>query len=73
MNIKARTAEPLPCSECGETRLVSTVENCRLEDGLTIRRLRHFKCLSCDARFFDTAAMHRIQEERKKQSATSAV
>ncbi len=48
--------------------MVRTVENCRVEDGLTVRRLRHFKCVSCGARFFDDDAVHRIQTERKKTS-----
>jgi len=40
------------------------VETCRLGDGLMVRRLAHFKCLECGARFFDDAAMRRIQTER---------
>ncbi len=50
-----------------------TVENCRVEDGLTVRRLRHLKCGACGARFFDDAAMHRIQAERGKLSLAHAV
>jgi transcriptional regulator NrdR family protein len=70
---KALTSEPLPCPECGAVQMTRTVENCRLEDGLTVRRLRHFKCHSCDARFFDDNAMRRIQAERNKQGAAHAV
>jgi hypothetical protein len=44
--------------------MVSVVETCRLADGLTVKRLRHYRCRSCGARFFDDAAMHRIQEQR---------
>ncbi|MBI2438134.1 MAG: hypothetical protein HYV36_04895 [Lentisphaerae bacterium] len=44
-----------------------TVENCRLDDGLFIKRLRHFKCRACGARFFDDDAMHCIQSHRAKQ------
>jgi hypothetical protein len=53
--------------------MVYTVETCRTEDGLTVRRLRHLKCGACEARFFDDAAMHRIQAERVKQSLSHAV
>jgi transposase-like protein len=62
-------SEPLQCPECGEDRMVRVVENCRLNDGLTVRRLAHFKCLSCQSRFFDDAAMRRIQIEREKHGA----
>ena len=47
-------------------RLVRTVETCRLDDGLTVKRLRHFKCRACGARFFDDHAMHQIRVERAK-------
>ena len=53
--------------------MVYTVENCRTEDGLTVRRLRHLKCRACGTRFFDDAAMHRIQAERGKLSLAHAV
>jgi predicted RNA-binding Zn-ribbon protein involved in translation (DUF1610 family) len=61
---EARISEPLPCPECGKVRMMRTVETCRLEDGFTVRRLRHYKCRACGARFFDDHAMHRIQAER---------
>ena len=48
-------SEPFTCPECGAVKMTKTVENCRLEDGLTVRQLRHFKCQSCGARFFDDA------------------
>ncbi|MFH1739909.1 MAG: hypothetical protein ABIH23_12935 [bacterium] len=48
--------------------MISVVETCRIEDGLTIKRLRHYKCRSCGARFFDDDAIHRIQEERAGKS-----
>jgi len=70
---EAQTSEPFPCPECGAMRMSRTVENCRLEGGLTIRRLRHFKCKSCGARFFDDDAMHRIQSERDKHGLAHAV
>ena len=70
---EARMSEPLPCPECGAMRMAHTVEDCRAEDGLTVRRLRHFKCGACGARFFDDAAMHRIQSERAKLSLAHVV
>lgn len=56
--------EPFPCPECGDVGMVRVVENCRLDDSFLVKRLAHFKCRSCGARFFDDAAMHRIQAER---------
>jgi hypothetical protein len=70
---ETQTSEPLPCPECGLMQMVGVVENCRLQDGFTVRRLRHFKCRACDAHFFDDSAMNRIQEERNKQRLPRAV
>ena len=67
---EARMSEPFPCPECGAMRMAHTVENCRTEDGLILRRLRHLKCSACGARFFDDEAIHRIQRERAKRSVT---
>ena len=61
---EAPISEPFPCPECEKVELVSVVETCRLGDGLTVRKLRHYKCRACGARLFGDAAMHRIQEER---------
>ena len=61
---EAPISEPLPCPECGKDEVVCVVETCRLADGLTITKLRHYKCRSCGARLFEDAAMHRIQAER---------
>jgi hypothetical protein len=47
------------------------VETCRLSGGLTVRRLRHYKCRACGQRLFDDDAMHRIQQ-RRAQSPTGA-
>jgi hypothetical protein len=44
--------------------LTLALEDCRLDDGLCVRRLRHFKCQACGARSFDDDAVHRIQPER---------
>lgn len=60
----------MPCPECGEDRLMRVVEDCPLDDGFAVRRLPHHKCQSCHARFFDDAAIHRIQSERQRRAAT---
>lgn len=51
--------------------MVAVVETCRLADGLTVKHLRHYRCRLCGARFFDDAALHRIQEERAESSAAA--
>lgn len=48
--------------------MVHVVEDCQLDDGLSVKRLAHFKCGACGAHFFDDEAMHRIQDERTKQA-----
>jgi DNA-directed RNA polymerase subunit M/transcription elongation factor TFIIS len=58
---KAPTSETLPCPECGKTQMIHVVETCRLADGLSVRKLEHYKCRSCGSRFFDDDAMHGIQ------------
>ena len=65
---EAPMSEPFLCVECGKTEVVSVVETCHLADGVTVKRLRHYKCGSCGARFFDDAAMHRIQQDRTASS-----
>ncbi len=69
---EARISEPLPCPECGRIQLTRTVETCRLGDGLTVKRLRHYKCRSCGARFFDDDAMHNIQSVRASDAVSLA-
>jgi hypothetical protein len=61
---EAPISEPFPCPECGKIEMVSVVETCQLADGLTIKRLRYYKCRSCGERLFDDPAMHRIQQYR---------
>lgn len=63
---EAPITEPYPCLECGKIEMVSVIETCQLADGLTIKRLRHYKCRCCGARLFDDAAMHHIQKYRAK-------
>ena len=61
---RAPMSEALPCAECGKTEMVRVVETCQLADGLTVRKLAHYKCRSCGSRFFDDDAMHGIQAAR---------
>lgn len=61
---KAPTSEAFPCPDCGKIRMNRVVETCKLEDGLVVRKLAHYKCRSCGSRFFDDDAMHRIQTAR---------
>jgi transcriptional regulator NrdR family protein len=70
---KDQTSERLPCPECGAMELRRVVENRRLDDGVSVKRLPHFKCCACGARFFDDGARHRIQAERAKQQVPHAV
>jgi transposase-like protein len=44
--------------------MIRVVETCRLADGLTVKKLGHYKCRSCGSRFFDDDAMHGIQVAR---------
>ena len=67
------TCDLLPCPECGAEKMARVVENCRLEDGLLVRRLRHFRCRACGTRFFDSDAMHCIQALRAGQAVAHAV
>ncbi len=61
---KALTSEVLPCPECGKTQMIHIVETCRLADGLTVKKLGHYKCHSCGSRFFNDDAIHEIQAAR---------
>jgi hypothetical protein len=65
---EAPISELFPYPECGKTEMVSIMETCHLADGLTIKRLRQYKCRSCAARLFDDAAIHRIQQERAEHA-----
>ena len=66
-------SEMYPCPVCGAVRMVRTAENCVLEEGLVVKRLRDFKCQSCGARFFDDDGMHRIQTERANRVTARTV
>jgi predicted RNA-binding Zn-ribbon protein involved in translation (DUF1610 family) len=61
---KAPTSEAFPCPECGKIQMIRVVETCQLGDGLTVKRLAHYKCRSCGSRFFDDGAMHSIAAVR---------
>ena len=66
---KALTSDALPCPECGRIQMIRVVETCRLADGLTVKKLGHYKCRSCGSRFFDDDAMHGIQAARMSQGS----
>ena len=68
---KAPMSEPFPCPDCGQTQMVRVVEACRLADGLTVKKLAHFKCASCGSRFFDDEAMHSIQAARAPHGSSA--
>ena len=70
---EALISEPFPCSECGRVEMVSVTEACHLAGGVTVKKLRHYKCRACGARLFDDDAMHRIGQERAEHplAATS--
>jgi transcriptional regulator NrdR family protein len=65
--------EPLPCPECGQIEMTRTIETCRLGDGLIVKRIRHYKCRSCGARFFDDDAVRDIQSIRASAAASKSV
>jgi hypothetical protein len=51
--------------------MVRVVETVRLADGLTVKKLAHYKCRSCGSRFFDDDAMHDIQAARAPHRASA--
>ncbi len=61
----------LPCPDCGAETLRKVRQNCQLRNGMVIRRLSHYQCSTCNAVFFDDAAMKEIRRQRKTQRATS--
>lgn len=68
---ETRISEPFLCPECGKAKVITVTETCRLTDGMTVKRLRHYKCESCGFRLFDDDAMHRIQQERAEHSVAA--
>ena len=68
---EAPTSELLPCPQCGKTQMVCVVETVRLENGVTVEKLRHYKCGACGSRFYDDQAIHRIQAARKSRSTSA--
>ena len=68
---EAPTSERLPCPECGAIQMIRVVETARLADGLTLKKLAHYKCGSCGSRFFDDDAMHAIQRARAPRGSSA--
>lgn len=50
-------------------RMARVVETCRLDDGVVVKRLAHYKCQACGARFFDDQAVHAIRAKRARKGA----
>jgi hypothetical protein len=67
------TSEPLPCPECGALQMTKMIADCRLNDGVVVKRLQHFKCRACGATLFDDEAMHKIQAQRARHPVVLAV
>lgn len=63
---EALISEPYPCPECARSQLEHVVETFRLADGIKVSKLRHLKCRSCGARFFDDEAMRAIRLVRER-------
>jgi len=59
-------AEPFPCHECGKVEMVLVTETIKVEGGIVVKNLPHYKCKSCNARLFDTQGVHAIQKIRDK-------
>jgi transposase-like protein len=51
--------------------MVRVVETVQLADGLTVKKLAHYKCGSCGSRFFDDDAMHSIQAARELERSSA--
>ena len=67
----APTSEALPCPECGEVQMIRVVEDVQLADGFTVKKLAHYRCGSCGARFFDDEAMRTIQAARESERSSA--
>ena len=70
---EAQMIKPLPCPECGQVQMIRVIETCQLEDGFTVKKLRHYKCQTCGACFFDDEAMNHIQTERAVRNQRSTI
>ncbi len=68
---ETRISKSMPCPDCSAIRMHKVTANCRIENDLIVQNLRHFKCESCGALFFDDEAMRRIQAERSKIAVTT--
>ena len=65
--------EPLPCPECGQIEMEKIKADCTLSDGTFIQNLEYFYCSSCHSRFYDDAAMTRIEKQREILSIEKGV
>ncbi len=60
----SKELEALPCPECEQLAMKKIKSDCTLSDGTFIQNLEYFYCSSCHAKFYDNAAMVKIEEER---------
>jgi hypothetical protein len=65
--------DPLPCPECGQVEMKRIKSGCTLADGTFIPNLEYFYCSSCNSRFYDDAAMTRIEKQRESLSVEKDV
>jgi len=56
--------DSLPCPECGQIAMKKIKSDCTLSDGTFIQNLEYFYCSSCHFRFYDDAAITRIEGQR---------
>lgn len=60
--------DSLPCPECGQVVMKKIKTDCTLSDGTFIPEMEYFCCSSCHAKFYDDAAMARIEKQRENLS-----
>jgi len=51
--------------------MIRVVEDVQLADGFTVKKLAHYRCGSCGARFFDDEAMRTIQAARESERSSA--
>jgi uncharacterized protein with PIN domain len=59
--------EMLPCPECNQISMNRTRSDCTLMDGTFIPNLEYYYCSSCHSKFYDDAAMGKIELVRGKK------
>lgn len=67
-SLEANLGRALPCPECGKLAMKRVRGPCTLREGTVIADLERLRCGSCQANFFDDAAMRAIAEFRRHLS-----